>query len=60
VRAQSQPRLTRNGRFAPLLPEPRARPAWRRSRLAELAEAYGHDDVAQVLDEWLENGPRDP
>jgi hypothetical protein len=25
--------------------------------LAELAEAYGHDDVAQILDEWLDDRP---
>ena len=25
--------------------------------LAELAEGYGHDDVAQILDEWLDDRP---
>jgi hypothetical protein len=24
-----------------------------------LAEAYGHDDVAQILDEWLDDRPGD-
>ena len=27
--------------------------------LAELAEAHGHDDVAQILDAWLNDRPRD-
>jgi len=26
--------------------------------LAELAEAYGHNDVAQTLDDWLHDRPR--
>ena len=25
--------------------------------LAELTEAYGHDDVAQILHEWLDDRP---
>jgi hypothetical protein len=27
--------------------------------LVVLAEAYGHDDVAQILDEWLNDRPDD-